>query len=202
MSIPKFSDLQFDERSHVYTLGNAQLPSVTTIMRPLSNAYYGGIDDNILAAAANRGTSIHQAIENYLTFGVSDAPPEHVGYFNAFLQWYETVKPEVVAAEYRSYHRVLMYAGTVDLVYRQPSDALICVDFKTSSQVVDMLVRVQLEAYRKACDSHEISFTDKHVVLLRKDGTCEVTRFGADTEAWEVFTSLLTTHNYLKKYGR
>lgn len=84
IEIPKFPDLQFDERTHTYTLNGIPLPSVTTVMKPLSSAYYGGINEDILNTAAKRGTAVHEAIENYLKFGIDDIPPEHEGYYRAF----------------------------------------------------------------------------------------------------------------------
>ncbi len=202
ISIPKFPELAFDERHHLYMLNGIQIPSVTTVMRPLSQAYYGAIDDNILAAASKRGTAVHQAIENWLKFQVDDVPPEHEGYYRAFRLWWEEKAPQLIDAESRVYHRALRFAGTTDLSC-VIDKKVVCVDFKTSAQILEMLTRVQLEAYARAYDSHSFKFDAKAIVQLRKDGQYEmIWHQPGDIEAWEVFGSCLALYNYLKKYGR
>jgi len=201
MTIPTFDGLVFDERSHTYTLNGMKLPSVTTIMRPLSNEYYGSIDRSILDTAAKRGTTVHQAIENWLKFGYDDIPEEHSGYYSAFKNWLDENSPRLIEAESRVYHKVFRYAGTADLPCIINSE-VICVDFKTSVNIVEMLARVQLEAYAKAYESHGFKFSEKAIVQLKSDGCYKMVRYKAgDGEAWEVFCGLLTAYNYLSKYG-
>ena len=201
-TLPQFQELIFDERSHVYRLNGIQIPSVTKVMRPLSQAYYGGIDSDILDAAAKRGRAVHNSIENFLLFGIDDVPAEHGGYYEAFKAWWDEKNPQLISAESRVYHRVLRYAGTADLAC-VIDDKIICVDFKTSAQIVEMLTRVQLEAYSRAYESHGFKFDEKAIVQLRQDGSYDMKpEVSGDTEAWEVFGGLLTVHNYLSKYGR
>ena len=207
MNIPKLPELAFDERTHIYKLNGIQIPSVTMIMRPLSAAYYGGIDENILATAAKRGKDVHNAIENWLKFQVDDIPPENESYYQAFKSWWDEKKPKRIESEGRVYHKILRYAGTADLLCMLDDPTvgglLYGIDFKTSAQIVEMLVRVQLEAYERAYQSHGIGFDAKAVVHLRKDGTWEMKTFPAgEMEPWEVFCGLLTAHNYLSKYRR
>jgi hypothetical protein len=198
--IQNYPELTLDERRHIYKLNGFQIPSVTTVMKPLSDSFYGGIDETTLANAAKRGTAVHNAIENWVKYDISDAPPEHRGYFEAFLLWNENRKPLIKATEARVYHKTLRYAGTVDMACLVMDDVLTCVDFKTSSQIVEMLVRVQLEAYMRAFASHGVRFETKQVVHLQKDGNYSVKAFyGHDNEAWETFCGLLTVHNYLAK---
>jgi hypothetical protein len=203
IEIPQTPELRFDERNHIYTLNGVRIPSVTTVMRLLSEAYYGGIDYNVLTKAANRGTAVHQAIENYLKFGVVDVPAEYRGYFKAAMAWLEERKPDIVSSEGRVYHRILRYAGTADIICAEAGGALICIDFKTSAQIVEMLVRVQLEAYVKAFGSHGLKFKEKRAVHLGKDGKHDIKSFPSnDNEAWDVFCGLLTVHNYINQYRR
>ena len=205
MGVPELPELAFDEQRHIYSLVGygINLPSVTGIMRPLSNAHYGGIDEDVLAAAAERGQAVHQAIENYLLFGIDDIGPEHGGYYSAFKDWLASTGWEIVATEKRIYHRTLKYAGTADLLCRSDdSDGLICVDIKTSQSIVDMLARVQTEAYARAFASHGARICGKAIVRLQRDGKWELKQYGRqDGEAWEAFSGLLVINNYMKKYG-
>jgi len=195
-------ELTFDENKHIYKLNGAVIPSVTNIMQPLSQSYYGGIDEDILETAAKRGRTVHQSIENFLKFGIDDIPSEHEGYYKAFKTWWKDKSPTLIATESRVYHKVYRYAGTADLSCIVDGTD-VCVDFKTSAQIVEMLARVQLEAYSKAYESHDARPAGKAIVHLQKDGEYKMVSYQSrDTEAWEIFIALLTVKNYLNKYGR
>lgn len=194
-------ELVFNEKGHTYELSGLKIPSVSEIMSPLSNDVYGEIDESVLEKAAARGTAVHEAIENYVKFGIEDIQPEYGGYFDAFLRWYKahTVKP--FGSEVRIYHKGLMYAGTADMAAEVDGvDTL--VDFKTSSTVQHMLCGVQLEAYEKAWESHVggTVFQRKAIVHLRRTGTYEMVEFEPNMECWKVFTALLTIRNYKSKF--
>lgn len=199
-----FSELTFDERKHIYKLNGLEIPSVTTVMKPLSDDYYSGISDEIICRAGRRGTAVHNAIENYVKFGVDDISPDYSGYFNAFLKWVEEHNVVPYGSEMRLYHKSLLYAGTADMFASVDYiDTLI--DFKTTSTVSQMMCGVQLEAYDRAMTSHVEcgSFSNKAIVHLRKDGRYEMVPFVAgDTECWKVFTSLLTVWSYKQKFKR
>lgn len=115
VEIPKFPELTFDEATHLYRLNGAELPSVTTVMKPLSTEVYGGVDEWVMERAAGRGTAVHNAIENWSLYGIEDIAPEYRGYFDGFLAWVQEMRPEVLGNECRLYHKALRYAGTADL---------------------------------------------------------------------------------------
>ena len=109
MEIITHNELEFEGKKHVYKLNGFAIPSVTTVMKPLSAFCYRGVDEESLRRAAGRGTAVHEAVENYLLFGIEDAPVEYEGYFQAFKKWIDERKPEVLATEHRLYHKYLMY---------------------------------------------------------------------------------------------
>lgn len=148
VEIPKFPELTFDEATHLYRLNGTELPSVTTVMKPLSSEVYGGVDEWVMERAAGRGTAVHNAIENWSLYGIEDIAPEYRGYFNGFLAWVHDMKPNVIGNECRLYHKALRYAGTADLPCVVGNESVM-VDVKTTSQLLEMLARVQLEAYRR-----------------------------------------------------
>ena len=76
VEIPKFPELTFDEATHLYRLNGVELPSVTTVMKPLSTEVYGGVDEWVMERAAGRGTAVHNAIENWSLYGIEDIAPE------------------------------------------------------------------------------------------------------------------------------
>lgn len=198
--LPVFPELLFEEKRHIYTLEGQLLPSVTTIMKPLDNALYRGIDEEIMRMAAERGTAIHNAVENYVLYGIEDIEPKHKGYFDGFLKFWEENNPEPLATESRLYHRILRYAGTADLPCII-SGKRVLIDYKTSAAVNGMLTGVQLEAYAKAYDSHGFKFDEKAIVHLKSDGSYQMVRYKAnDRESWEVFSSLMVVWNHIQKY--
>lgn len=81
--IPQFPELTFEEERHLYYLNGLEVPSVTTLMKPLSSDFYSTVDPEILNKAAKRGTAIHNAVENYAKFGIEDIPPVYAGYLPA-----------------------------------------------------------------------------------------------------------------------
>ncbi len=200
ISIPAFENFSFEEKSHIYKLENVILPSVSTIMNPLSKALYENIDASILNKAADRGMAVHNAIENYILFGIVDIDDANKGYLDAFIQWYEDKKPKPIVTESRVYHRVLRYAGTGDLIAEIDGKNLL-IDYKTSATVNKMLTGVQLEAYSKAYDSHGVKVDGKMILHLKSDGKYqEIFYKKNDIENWEVFCALLKIYGHIKKY--
>jgi len=202
VAVAHFPELTFEERWHVYRLNGLEIPSVTTLMKPLSDGIYGFIDREVLNRAAARGTAVHNAIENYVKFGIEDISPEHAGYFNGFLKWYTEHGVTPYGSEVRLYHKAFLYAGTADMMAGVDGlDTL--VDFKTSSAVYPMLCGVQLEAYNRAAKSHGMELQRKVIVHLKKDGNYQMIPFPLeDTECWRVFTALITVRSYQQKFGR
>lgn len=198
-AMPDFPELTFDERPHIYRLNGLEVPSVTTLMNPLSAAVYGGVDKEVMERAAERGTAVHNSIENWVRYGIQDVAPKYRGYFNGFLAWAETYKPQILGTECRIYHKFMWYAGTADLPCIVNGDRTM-VDVKTTSQLQEMLARVQLEAYVRAYDSHGVSFDKKAILHLRRDGTFKFEPYQSnDTEAWVTFGALLTVNSYIQK---
>lgn len=114
--IPDLPELQFEDQTHTYKLLGITIPSVSSIMEPLSSAKYKGISEAALNHAAEKGTAVHNSIENYIKFEIDDVPPEHRGYFEAFLGWWKSQRPQVVGSELKVYHKLLEYGGTIDML--------------------------------------------------------------------------------------
>lgn len=198
--IPQLAELTFEEASHTYRLDGLIIPSVTTVMKPLSEAYYGGIDAKVLGKAANRGSAVHSAIDIYAKFGVIDIEPELEGYFEAFLAWYKDYEVKPYATETKTYNRALLYAGTVDMSCSERGVDTMA-DFKTTASYSPMLCGVQLEAYERAQESHGIKYQNRAIIQLKKDGTYRRhTDFPPRVECWKVFNSLLNVSGFITKY--
>ena len=169
VTIPDFPELTFRDEDHTYTLNGLEIPSVTTLMKPLSAEAYKTVDPDTLNKAARRGTAVHNALENYAKFGIEDIDPDLRCYFDAFLNWWELRKPEPIATEHRLYHKIMRYAGTADLICLIDGKVTL-VDYKTSSQVNTKMCAVQLEGYDRALESHGIEIENRLILHLSKNG--------------------------------
>ena len=198
--LPDFPELKFDDEHHIYRLDGNEIPSVSAIMEPLSGAKYSGISAKTLEKAANKGTSVHNSIENFIKFGIEDVKPEHKGYFTGFREWWEKNVPELVGSECRVYHKILLYGGTVDLL-AYIDKKLTLVDFKSTYQLSDMTCGVQLEAYAQALASHGIKVEQKKILHLKKDGRYDDRSYPAnDAQRWRVLGSLKCVYDYIQSY--
>lgn len=194
------NELTFDQDNHLYYLDGLMLPSVTQLMQPLNEAKYATIDPVTLDAAARRGTEVHEAVEFYNNYGIMEIAPQWQGYADAYLLWFQRHNPTVVSAEMKTWHKQLMYAGTVDMLARI-DDRLYLIDVKTTATINDMLTTVQLEAYAQALRSHHIEVQNKAILQLKRDGSYEFRPYKAlDIPAWRVFTSLITIRSYIDQH--
>jgi hypothetical protein len=202
IEIPEMTGLTFDEEKHYYRHEGKYIPSVTTIMRPLSADAYKDIDEEVVRRAAERGTAVHESIENYIKFGFADGG-EYQNYLDGFLSWNGMVKPEYVSSEMRGYHPLYRYAGTTDAlcyITVNGKKQLYIIDFKTTAVMHNHLVKVQLEAYSRALIAHGIPVQAAGALQLKKDGSFEFLQFEVNnSEYWGVFCSLLTVHQYIQK---
>lgn len=200
---PEFPELEFKEKNHTYWLYGTRIPSVSELMRPLSDSMYKGIDAEILDLAAERGSTVHEAIENFAKYGIEDCKPEYQGYFDGFLAWVNENRVEILASEIMAYNRVYRYAGTLDLICNVRGERWL-VDVKTTAQVNRMLTSVQLEAYKAALVSHGITVDRKAVLHLKKAGKPQVhiADKASGAEAWMTFGALMTVYGHIQKYKK
>lgn len=196
VKIPETPELRFDEKSHIYRLDGVEIPSVSRVMEPLKASSYAGISEKTLARAADKGSSVHNSIENWLKFGIDDIPEEHRPYFDGFLEWWNEYQPEVVASEVKTYHKLMRYGGTIDLL-AYIGGKLTLIDFKTTYRLLEKSCGVQLEAYAQALASHGITVEEKHILHLTKDGKWAYPEFPAkDPVRWRVFSALKCVYDY------
>jgi hypothetical protein len=130
MMLPEITGLKFYPKTHQYILQqgsvNLQLPSVTQIIRFISSEFW------------------------------APAEEDTAGYIEAYNQWKNDYQPEIIATEWRGYHRTMFYAGTVDKLIRLPhqtKEGLVIVDVKTSSTYHPLLVDIQLGGYAQMIEA-------------------------------------------------
>ena len=193
------TDLTFDEETHTYTSNGSVIPSVTQIMRPLTEAAYGAIPKDVLRRAAEFGTAVHACTE-YLDSGDLDwdsVDPEWLPYVNAYVKFKEDVNPKIISAEVRIAGE--RFAGTIDRIAEVRGELWI-IDIKTTS-AIHPHVGVQLAAYEALFLSGMRGKFDSKIrrfaLQLCEDGTYRLKEFkGTADDA--CFACLLNVYNWMK----
>ena len=105
---------RYDERDHAYFLGDAQLPSVTQLLK-----LAGLVDDTwFTPESRDRGTLVHDLTRDHdLGALVAVDVPEHVrGYVKAYQAAALALKPTYYAIEEPDYHPQYLFAGRPDRI--------------------------------------------------------------------------------------
>lgn len=195
MKLDICKDLTFEDFGHVYMLNGTRLPSTTQIMKPLTNEVYGAIDENVLRAAADRGTTVHEGFELYLEYGAEDLPLDYKGYLDGFKKFLADYKVKAIATEQRFYHKIFRYAGTADLIAEIKGETIL-IDYKTTAQLQKKLTTVQLAAYKNALKSNGINIDGAAILHVDKDGGYKFIRHDDVHAGWDVFLALLKIYQY------
>jgi hypothetical protein len=172
VNLPEFPELQFDEEKHLYTLNMhgqiLQLPSVTQILRFVTNEIYKDIPVYVLEAAADKGSRVHEAIEMMAKYGWMEADTEILGYILAYQEWEKKHNYQALETEYPVYHKTRMYAGRIDRIFLDNDD--ICImDIKTGQSVFELLTAAQLYGYVEALKSHDIQVKRAYILHLKEN---------------------------------
>lgn len=121
--------------------------------------------------AADRGTTVHSIIESYKNTGkqIETVPPQFRGYANAFYDWVDAVKPEILENERSVYNHQHRYAGTLDMLARI-GGKLYVVDFKTNKKGdIYNEAHLQVSAYIETMRSEAVE--GGLIVSLSESGT-------------------------------
>lgn len=169
------TDLEFKEETHQYFYKGLEVPSVTQIISASNQGVLDNIPISILDNASERGTAVHQAIEFYNKYKFANINEDYKGYFEAYQNWYKNNSfPFIeIKSETKVYHKILNYAGTIDMLITDTREENILVDVKTTNELNMKYVTLQLSAYKEALASQGIKVKSMYVLWLKKDGTYE-----------------------------
>lgn len=196
------ADIDFDEERHLYTLRGMHLPSVTQIMQPMSLMLYASVPDGTLQEAADRGTRAHEQVSNYVLYGIEEADEDTEPYVQAFMAFQKDYGPQWVASEYRTWHRAMRYAGTIDLIgYVNPDDGsgVDIVDLKCTAQFHGVMLATQIGAYAEALKSQGVPVRDRYGLQLLKTGKY---RFERVEDGYKTFLHCLGVVNAMAQEHR
>ncbi len=154
--------LELDEATHLYTLGDRKLISVTQGISILDTRWR---DPWYL----ERGRLIHLACEYYdrgeLDFSTVD--PQIRSYLDAYIKFLTDTKFKVTAVEYRLSHPTLFYAGTLDRIGILNQNEVL-IDIKSGAKVdTDEL---QGAGYWELCRANGTSIKKIFDLYLKDNG--------------------------------
>lgn len=176
-------DLIFQEDEHKYYLNEQEIPSVTTILRLITD--FEKINKEDLDFACWRGSQVHRISElidknlidlkrveelNSLALEQMGKDPKLMEYVNA----YNSIRGQfkIISSEGRLYSKKYLYAGTFDRMLTYKGKTYVA-DIKTG--VISHSWGCQLEAYRIMIQEW-IKIKDLHLMIiqLKNDGTYQL----------------------------
>jgi hypothetical protein len=134
--------IDFDEKSHTYSIEGRKIPSVSEILNTVLGENYGNVPEKILKQASEKGTLVHFEIELFENDGVTGFTDE----FLQFLNFKKTTGTKIDDMEQVIYNKEFVeYAGRYDI---STDDSLI--DIKTTYKLDIDRVTWQQNLYNNA----------------------------------------------------
>lgn len=185
-------ELTFDEVHHSYWLGSRRLPSVTEIIKPLTDLSH--IPGFVLERKAWIGTVVHATTELYDLDELGEYDPDIEGYFEAWKRFRFEHNPSFIAVESRVWHPEAGYAGTIDRVVDINGNRYV-LDIKTSKSIYPSTA-IQLAAYQGAWQAKTGDEVQRLAVHLRPDSTFATHTFFDDEADMATFRACLAVHQW------
>lgn len=186
------SDLVFDAENHLYYVDGIEIPSVTTILRPLVD--YSMVPDFMLDYAADRGTQAHLACELFdrNDLDESDLDERLIPYLGAWKKFRTDSGFVIEANEQRLWNPRHKYCGTCDRV-GMLNRRRVVLEIKTTSTLMPATA-VQCAAYLEAFNAGKPKGEHARgcvAVHLRNDGTYRLHTYANPREHFAAFLALL-----------
>lgn len=162
-------DFEYFDDTHTYLIDGVIVKSITQILKYKFNKKYEGIDKDVLKRAADQGTAVHEAIEEWCKNGTESDLPE-VRNFRFLKNHYkfEVLENEVPVILWNKDNRVIG-AGRLDLVLKM-DDKIGGADIKRTSTLDKEYLAHQLNLYRIAYrQTYGIEWEFLRGVHLRND---------------------------------
>lgn len=159
-------ELEFIESEHIYVVDGIIVPSVTQVLEKKFGHKYDGISQKTLNAAAEKGTAVHKAIEDFERQGTESDLPELRNYkFLKRMHKFECVANEVPVL----YFGDIVCAGRLDMVI-QIDGVMGLADIKRTSTLDKEYLAYQLNIYRLAYQqSYGVPIERLYGIHLRED---------------------------------
>lgn len=176
--------LEYLDDSHEYLVDGIIVPSITTMLKSKFGGKYEGVDQATLKRASEKGTEVHQAIQDWCEKGTESELPEVRNF--KFLQkqyGFEVMENEVPVILF--YDDEPVSAGRLDLVLMMDGKTGLA-DIKRTSTLDKEYLAHQLNLYRIAyTQSYGIDIDFLRGIHLREDTRKFVTIPIKVNETWD-----------------
>lgn len=177
---------EYYDATHTYLVDGIEVPSITQMLKYKFGKKYDGINQTVLHKAAEAGTAVHNAIENYCRHGERADLPE-VRNFEFLMEHYgfEVIANEVpVILEDPEENRIIA-AGRLDLVLVE-NGKIGGADIKRTSTLDKEYLAYQLNLYRIAYrQTYGIEWQFLKGIHLREDTRKYVNLPIKEDKVWE-----------------
>lgn len=163
---------------------------------------YSHVPKEKLKKAAEIGTEVHEAIEDYYKGGLKYLSKTQMGYFSSFLKFAENFDLAPILQETRFYCDEWRITGRIDLL-AELNGKPILIDFKTGSWAHPEIWRLQGMFYRRFIS---LSNPDKtpdefSFVQLMKDGSMpNILPFTHSSGDEKILENVMSCYRYFKGY--
>lgn len=159
--------LEYDDETHTYIVDGLIVPSVTQILKVKFGNKYEYVKRDVLEAAAERGTAIHKAVENYCKGGVPTCQEAKNFRWLKYQYDFNVLENEAPIIIFKDDTPVA--AGRLDLVIDIGEYTAIA-DIKTTSTLDKEYLAYQLNLYRLGyMQSYGIQVHELYGVHLREN---------------------------------
>lgn len=190
--------IDFDAATHTYKLDGQPVPSVTTILSPLSD--FSFVSADVLERAKLFGTAVHSMVELYerqdLDEASLDEPLKRV--LEQYCKAVRAKKWTVTDCELRVGHPRMKYAGTLDLLAETVAGTTCLIDIKTGT--VPHTVGPQTAAYEAAYHAMHDGRAFKRYCLALTERDYKVVALNDLTDL-SLFTSCLNIYRFKEQHN-
>lgn len=160
--------LEYYDDEHQYLVDGVMVSSITQLLTKKFPKRYEGIRKEVLEKAAEKGTEMHQDIENYCVSGVEKATKE-IRNFKFLMKAYDffVIDNEVPVILFKDEKPIA--AGRLDMIIKI-NDAIGIADLKRTSTLDKEYLAYQLNLYRIAFQQcYGIPVKNLHGIQLKDD---------------------------------
>ena len=158
---------------------NYKLPSVTGILSEVfGQDEFKNIPEHVLQAACERGSAVHESIENYINTKEMKINLEYQIYIDYFKDWEVKYEPVFIFSEQRVVSEKYGFKGIIDTLFIETSNVvdttLVLCDWKTSSNLNVFKTKCQLNLYLLLLEEAHPEYKNKidklKILSLTKSG--------------------------------
>lgn len=177
IKLPINNRVTFNKEEHTYTLSDGtQLSGITNIIHKfLFPCMYDGVSDAVMQAARERGSEIHEALEQYIFHGVAYKEDyEFMKELDSVGKLFVDNKLTPIAGEYLVSSTLQLVATCIDAVV-QMKKGIALIDYKTTSVLYTEYLQWQLSIEAELFEAQTGMKVDKlYAIHLPKKGDAKL----------------------------